>query len=81
MGAVFIGCGLGALGGVDLALADVNYFISNMTAGRGYMALAAVILGRWDPVLALLICLCLERPMRCNFACRPCHSILSHSFV
>jgi ABC-type uncharacterized transport system permease subunit len=59
MGAVVIGSGLAALGGADLALADVNYFITNMTAGRGYMALAAVILGRWDPVLALLICLVL----------------------
>jgi ABC-type uncharacterized transport system permease subunit len=57
MGAVIVGCALGALGGVDLALADVNYFVSNMTAGRGYMALAAVILGRWNPILALLICL------------------------
>ena len=57
MGAVIVGCAFGALGGADLALADVNYFVSNMTAGRGYMALAAVILGRWNPVTALLICL------------------------
>lgn len=57
MGAVIVGSGLAALGGADLALADVNYFITNMTAGRGYMALAAVILGRWDPILALLVCL------------------------
>jgi ABC-type uncharacterized transport system permease subunit len=57
MGAVILGSALAALGGADLALADVNYFVSNMTAGRGYMALAAVILGRWDPILALLVCL------------------------
>jgi simple sugar transport system permease protein len=57
MGAVVVGSALAALGGADLALADVNYFVTNMTAGRGYMALAAVILGRWDPVLALLVCL------------------------
>jgi simple sugar transport system permease protein len=57
MGAVIVGSALAALGGANLALADVNYFVSNMTAGRGYMALAAVILGRWNPILALLICL------------------------
>jgi general nucleoside transport system permease protein len=57
--AVIIGSGFAGLGGADLALAEVNYFITNMTAGRGYIALAAVVLGRWNPYATLMICLVL----------------------
>ena len=39
-----------ALGGVYLALADVGTFTSDMSAGKGYIALAAVIFGRWKPI-------------------------------
>lgn len=42
------------LGGALLALVGLGEFTENMTAGRGYMALAAVILGRWSPVGAAL---------------------------
>lgn len=59
LGAFVAGSALIGLGGADLALAEVNYFISNMTAGRGYVALAAVVLGRWNPYATLVICLLL----------------------
>jgi simple sugar transport system permease protein len=48
---------LSALGGAYLVLAQNPSFIPNMTAGRGYMALAALIFGKWRPVAALWACL------------------------
>ena len=47
-------CGLA---GSYLVLALSASFSPNMTAGRGFMALAALIFGRWHPVRALWACL------------------------
>ncbi len=47
-------CGLA---GSYLVLAQSANFSTNMTAGRGFMALAALIFGRWYPVGALWACL------------------------
>lgn len=54
--AVMLSGVLAGLGGVYLAL-DQHQFSAQMTAGRGYIALAATIFGRWDPVRAGLACL------------------------
>ena len=48
---------LSALAGSYLVVAQNPSFIPNMTAGRGYMALAALIFGKWHPVGALWACL------------------------
>ena len=47
-------CGLA---GSYLVLAQSANFSANMTAGRGFMALAALIFGRWHPVGAFWACL------------------------
>lgn len=44
-------CGLLAgAGGGQLTLASLGFFTPNVTAGRGFIALAAVVFGRWNPV-------------------------------
>jgi ABC-type uncharacterized transport system permease subunit len=48
---------LSALAGAYLVLAQNTAFLPHMTAGRGYMALAAMIFGKWHPVGALWACL------------------------
>jgi len=47
---------LAGLGGAYLAF-DQHQFSAEMTAGRGFIALAATIFGRWDPFRAALACL------------------------
>jgi simple sugar transport system permease protein len=46
-----------ALAGSYLVLAQNANFVPHMTAGRGYMALAAMIFGKWHPVAELWACL------------------------
>jgi simple sugar transport system permease protein len=46
-----------ALAGSYLVLAQNASFVPHMTAGRGFMALAAMIFGKWHPVGALWACL------------------------
>ena len=56
-GALVLNGALCALAGSYLVLAQNANFVPNMTAGRGYMALAAMIFGKWHPVGALWACL------------------------
>jgi general nucleoside transport system permease protein len=48
-GATIIGGGFAGLAGATLVLAQVGTFAEKMTAGRGYIAIAIVVLGRWHP--------------------------------
>jgi simple sugar transport system permease protein len=48
---------LAAIGGAYLSIGQSSLFTRNMTAGRGYIALAALIFGKWRPVQTMLACL------------------------
>ena len=52
-----------SLGGSYLSIAHSDQFIRDMTSGKGFIALAAVILGKWKPLPTFLACIffsCME---------------------
>ena len=53
---VILSGALAGLGGVWLAY-DQHGFVAGMSAGRGFIALAAMILGGWNPLGATVACL------------------------
>jgi simple sugar transport system permease protein len=55
--AVLASGALAALGGASLSVFLSSSFSRDMTAGRGFMALAALIFGKWKPLPAALACL------------------------
>lgn len=56
--AAVIACGaIAGVGGSLLVLQQVGTFTDNMTAGRGYLALASLIVGRWRPYPTVAACL------------------------
>ena len=53
-----IACGaIAGLGGAVLSLQQVGTFTDGMTGGRGYLALASLIVARWNPIAAAIACL------------------------
>src|SRR5918911_580956 len=55
--AVLLSGALAAIGGAYLSVGQSSLFTRNMTAGRGFIALAALIFGKWRPVQTMLACL------------------------
>ena len=48
--AIIFGGAMGGLAGGTLALAQAGTFVEGMSAGRGFIAIAIVVLGRWQPL-------------------------------
>jgi simple sugar transport system permease protein len=55
--AVVAGGAIAGLGGAVLVLQQIGTFTDGMTGGRGYLVLAALIVGRWMPLASFLACL------------------------
>jgi ABC-type uncharacterized transport system permease subunit len=51
--ALLICGGMAGMGGAVLVLGQLNVFDTNVSAGRGWIAIALVIFGRWNPLLVL----------------------------
>ena len=54
---VLLSGALAAIGGAYLSIGQSSLFTRNMTAGRGFIALAALIFGKWRPVQTMFACL------------------------
>ena len=65
--AVITGGGFAGLAGATLVLAQVGTFAEKMTAGRGYVAIAIVVLGRWHPVGVVVAALAFGAAMALQF--------------
>jgi simple sugar transport system permease protein len=55
--AVLLSGALAAIGGAYLSIGQSSLFTRNMASGRGFIALAALIFGKWRPVQTMLACL------------------------
>ena len=66
-GAVLFGSAMGGLAGGALVLAQAGAFAENMSAGRGFLAIAIVALGRWRPAGVLLAAVVFGAAMALQF--------------
>jgi ABC-type uncharacterized transport system permease subunit len=85
--ALLFGGALGGLSGGSLAVAQVGTFAEGMSAGRGFIAIAIVALGRWSPVGVALAALLFGAASALQFLAQslgwalPYHAFLALPYV
>lgn len=72
---------LGGIAGAYLSLAYSNTFIEGMSAGRGFIALAIVIFGRWRPAGVLAAALFFGAATALQFHFQALGSVVPYQFV
>ena len=77
---VLCGCAAG-LGGAFLSLGQLHFFVDDMAGGRGFIALAALIFGRWDPVGTMAACLVFGAADALQFRMQAFGAGLPHQFL
>jgi len=85
--AVTISGALAGLGGAQLSIADISQFSTNMSNGRGFLALAILICSGWRPGRAAWLCFAfgvadaLSERMQAAFPALPARALLAFPFV
>jgi simple sugar transport system permease protein len=54
---ILLGGIFGGLGGAALSLNNLGFFVQNMTQSRGFIVLAALVVGKWNPLYFAVVCL------------------------
>jgi simple sugar transport system permease protein len=75
-----LGGALAGLAGATLVLAQVGTFTEKMTAGRGFIAIAIVVLGRWHPLGAALAALLFGAATALQFTFQAIGSTVPYQF-
>ena len=71
-----------ALGGAVLTLGEVGFFASGgMTSGRGFVVLAAVVVGGWDPIRIALVCLLFGAADATQLRMQTMNSVIPYQFL
>ena len=51
------GARMAAIGGAYLSIAQLGNFVEDMVSGRGFISIACVVYGRWNPLGVMTACL------------------------
>jgi general nucleoside transport system permease protein len=78
--AVLIGGGFAGAGGAFLSIAQLNGFVENMVAGRGFIAIACVVFGRWNPVGVAFVALAFGITEASQIRLQTLYPALPHQF-